>query len=242
MRRKSEMIKRVLPDSACVLFNPEDDADSVMALLNGENVNECCIFDDEPVFQYAIRQGATRCVMAMLNAKADPLVYHVGDGGWNPFMSAVYGKGGEPILQLLLEAKADPTYVVEGNWTVLHAASSLHRTSSLSFLLQCTPRSFLDEVDSDGLTPLDVANWMNSWKCADLLVAAGAHGRAPEGLAPRILEAIAGREQCRVAARVIYGVFKFRLRSGRDMARLMTQHVWATRMQEAWRVTRACKK
>lgn len=225
------------------LFKSDDSVGLLECLrIKGCDVNEWFTFVDikMPVFLFAIHHGAKRCVKALLDAKANANTVTL--FGRVSALNLAVRNDFQCITRVLLDAGADPCLADLSGVSSLHAAAHYDRFVCMEWLLLRTPRSHLSRTNREGLTPLDQACRSESWYCADLLVAAGARG-AFLGLPQHVERSIAGCETCRYTSRLLYGILKFRLGTGRDMASLMARHLWITRMEEAWRgCTRARKK
>lgn len=216
------------------LFSPDDDANTLMMVLRqGEADVNTCTMNGYSLLDYAVRFQAQRCVRALLDAKADPKPCSPSLRTHEPLMGAVW-TGNSTILRMLLEAKADPTRRDLDGSTALHLAAELDRFVCVRLLLSYMPHSSLSTRNRNGFTALDRASEQCAWPSATLLVAAGARGGGTCVLDSFVQDVISGMEQCRLSARALYGVLKFRLGLGRDMARLVAQATWSTRMNEAW--------
>lgn len=225
------------------LFKSDDSVGLLECLrIKGCHVNEWFTFVDieMPVFLLAVHHGAKRCVKALLDAKANANTVTM--SGRVSALKLAVRHDFQCITRMLLDAGADPCLADLSGGSSLHAAAHYDRFVCMEWLLLRTPRAHLSRTNVEGITPLEQACRSESWYCADLLVAAGAR-RAFLVLPQRIQRTIAGCETCRSTSRLLYGILKFRLGTGKDMARLMARHLWITRMEEAWRgYTRTHKK
>lgn len=191
---------------------------------------------------FAVKYYATQCVRVLLDLGADPNCT-TRYGKIVPLTLAIERRFVPAIVRMLLDAKAKPWKQDFTGNSPLHYAARLDDSTRMSMLLACTPRNKLWVTSRDGFTPLGESNKYQTWACAELLVQHGARCVGRNGSwHERIFQAMEGCETCRSVAGVLYGVFKFRLRSGRDMARLVAQTVWSTRMREEWRDLGRAKK
>lgn len=227
-----------------ILACKNDDANSIRLMSEqGQLVVDKPMRDTKlRPLHFAVKYYATQCVRILLDFGADPNST-TRYGKIVPLTLAIERSFVPAIVRMLLDAKAKPWKQDAAGNSPLHYAAQRDDSTRMSMLLACTPRNKLWVTNRDGLTPLGESNKYQTWACAELLVQHGARCVGLNGSwHDRILQAVEGCETCRSVARVLYGVFKFRLRSGRDMARMVAHQIWITRMNEAWTCVRKSKK
>lgn len=183
-------------------------------------------------------EAAFACAKALLDAKAD-LELNTSRNAWTPLIAAAE-LGRLEMVRFFVQAGANVRAHSEFGNTALHIAASNGRTECVTFLSR-QPGVDLDALNKDGETALAIAVGEGhppemAW---DLLESGASSEVRGYGYHNWFVAMLEQRRRCRVAARTLYGVLRWRCRRrfcvSRDVAFLVAKAVWGTRgLTDEW--------
>lgn len=177
-----------------------------------------------------------KCMQLLLKHGANPNVL-AGDLHRTPLHLAVE-VGATQCVSQLLAAKANPHAITRYHQTALHYATSKRHVNIVRMLLDAGANVDYMQIEHRCSTCLTVAAQNDDQDCAELLLDRGAKIEYLDVLPGWLQQLIIKRSSVKNACLIFYGILRFRYRPQsrvpKDMVRLLSFAIWATRFNSEW--------